>query len=364
MAEDPTKPPLPSEAIPSIPQRNSNADPPAPWVWAGLWRALGLDPNVDYAAARLAAVEQQRQQLWQDRQGRREDIDAAIERGERPSERATVADSTTDRGRFSPGDLVVLISCALFAEPFCHAAADAFLHEHYDKAALGFAIGLPPGLAGGTFHWWKTYLGTAARRTAVPVAMALGVVGIISAFTYIAGPEIYRRATIPIEVPVATGFTQQQVDDKISRAVSNLNLQVTEANRQRDAAQREANALRQQIQNAPASQVNLDTPRVYTRLTIPEIRAIYENRTPLQGDILFADEAGKWIDTDGKIMNVFSTGTVILRKDDKGISCVFEKSWWPKLGVLRQDDDIKITGKLLPSQNPSMISLVLCELRG
>jgi hypothetical protein len=47
------------------------------------------------------------------------------------------------------------------------------------------------------------------------------------------------------------GFTQQQVDEKIANAVANLNTQLIEAGRQRDAARREADAFRQQIQNAP-----------------------------------------------------------------------------------------------------------------
>ena len=47
------------------------------------------------------------------------------------------------------------------------------------------------------------------------------------------------------------GFTQQQVNEKISTAVANLNAQLAEANRQKDAERREADAFRQQIQNAP-----------------------------------------------------------------------------------------------------------------
>ncbi len=196
--------------------------------------------------------------------------------------------------------------------------------------------------------------------------LLLTVAVVILAFAYIAGPEIYRRAMmfVPHQGPTANGFTQEQVDAKVAGAVANLNAQLVEITRQRDAAQREANALRQQIQNAPPPQQNLDTPRSYTKLSIPEIRAIYEGRTPLQGDILFADEVGKWINTDGTIQNVLSGGLVVLRKDDKGIQCVFDRSWWSKLSVLRQNDNIKVAGKLAASQNPHMITLASCEIRG
>jgi len=105
--------------------------------------------------------------------------------------------------QFSLGDLVVLISCALFAEPFCHAGADAFLHEHYDKAALGFTIGLPPGIAGGSFHWWKKYLSAATQKIALATAIVLGIAGVVLAFAYVAGPEMYRRATEP-QAPVVS----------------------------------------------------------------------------------------------------------------------------------------------------------------
>lgn len=73
------------------------------------------------------------------------------------------------------------------------------------------------------------------------------------AFVYFAGPVAYQRATAP--PPVVNGFTQEQVDTKVSAATANLNAQLTEATRQRDAAQQEANTLRQQqIQNVSPSQ--------------------------------------------------------------------------------------------------------------
>lgn len=155
----------------------------------------------------IAAAERRRQER-EDREDRRQAVATAIDQSERrstnqvPSESATSSTQSAPpnshgSSSFSAGELIVLISCALFAEPFCHAAADAFLHEHYDKALLGFAIGLPPGLAGGSYHWWKRYLSVAARKAVIPTALVLGTIGIVLAFAYVAGPEMYRRAMTP-----------------------------------------------------------------------------------------------------------------------------------------------------------------------
>jgi len=166
--------------------------------WRGLWRVFALDPNRDYEAERLAEAERQRQ-VYQSRDDPRGKIAKAVEQsGGRSVEKTIpVAERTVENGRFSLGDLVVLISCALFAEPFCHAAAAEFLAGHFDKAALGFTIGLPPGFAGGTFHWWKKWIGKTAQQAAIPIAVTMGIVGAMLAFAYIAGPDIYRRATAP-----------------------------------------------------------------------------------------------------------------------------------------------------------------------
>jgi hypothetical protein len=81
-------------------------------------------------------------------------------------------------------------------------------------------------------------------------------VAVLLAFLYGVAPDIYQRATRPIvtnvaETPSLPGFTQQQMDEKIAAAVANLNAELAEANRQKDAARREEDALHQQIQNAP-----------------------------------------------------------------------------------------------------------------
>jgi hypothetical protein len=184
------------------------------------------------------------------------------------------------------------------------------------------------------------------------------------AFIYVTGPEMYRRATQPTATQQPPGFTEQQVNDKIAAAINNLNSQLTESNRQRDTARREAEVLRQQIQNAPPPpRPNYDEPRTFTKKTIAELRAFYDGRTPLQGDLFMADEGGKWITTDGAIQNVLTGGQVVLRKDYKGISCFFDlRIWRPKLSVLRQNETITVTGKLRDHEDASMIYLDSCEL--
>jgi len=204
-----------------------------------------------------------------------------------------------------------------------------------------------------------TSVTNAARDARVWIALLLAF------FLYGVAPDIYRRATDTSAATTKpeTGFTQRQVDEKVANAVTNLNSQLTETNRQRDAARREAEAFRQQIQNAPAPTRELDSPRVFTKLTPDQIRAVYAGRTPLQGDILFADEAGKWLETAGKVVDVVNT-TLILSKDEKIAQCTFDNTWRAKLSVLRPNDIIKVVGKLSPSQNQNVVLLSSCEFGG
>jgi hypothetical protein len=126
-------------------------------------------------------------------------------------------------------------------------------------------------------------------------AFTLGAL-VVLAFAYIADPEMYRRTTLPPSSAPDATFTQQQVDEKIAAAVANLNSQLAEANRQRDAAKRDGDVLRRQLQNAPAPpRPNYDETRVYTNKTIAELRGFYKDRTALQADAFMADEIGKWI---------------------------------------------------------------------
>lgn len=161
-----------------------------------------------------------------------------------------------------------------------------------------------------------------------------------------------------------TGFTQQQVDEKIAAAVTNLNSQLTEANRQREAATREANALRQQIRNAPPPPPrDPNSPRVYTDKTIDTLWAPCEGRTWLQCDVLIADEKGKWIKIDGHVSLVQPGGSVQLSAGStKAAICRFDEQWKTKLAVFRDGEPMNVSGKI-DGYNGRFLLLSECELR-
>jgi hypothetical protein len=303
----------------------------------------------------------------------RSDLERAVEEREAHKQPATTtekkietpgaAHSGIDGAVLAVSELLFLLFGLPFGDAIYHDKVTA-VHWVYLAIAVTCAIGGP---------MWPTMRNRwASPRVAASVTNAardarVWIALLLTFFLYGVAPDIYRRATTPAIVTTRpeTGFTQQQVDEKISNAVSHLNSQLTEANRQRDAARREAEAFRQQIQNAPAPTRELDSPRVFTKLTPDQIRAIYEGRTPLQGDILFADEAGKWLATDGKVETV-SSGWLILRRDNdsKMVQCAFDNTWRAKLSVLRPNDTVKVVGKLASSHNPSLVILESCELGG
>jgi hypothetical protein len=270
-----------------------------------------------------------------------------------------------DKAVLSLFELLALMFGLPFGDDLFHDKPVTNLHIVYLGIGALFAIGGPMFPLVRTVNWIPK--GVTISISAAARDARIWIVVLLIFFLYGVAPELYRRATAPITATTKpeTGFTQQQVDGKIANAVANLNTQLTEANRQRDAARREAEAFRQQIQNAPAPTRELDTPRVFTKLTPDQIREIYEGRTPLQADILFADEVGKWLATDGKVETVTS-GWLILRRDNdsKRVQCAFDNTWRAKLSVLRPNDIVKVVGKLAPSQNQSLVILHSCEFGG
>jgi hypothetical protein len=67
------------------------------------------------------------------------------------AQRSAEATGTT----FPWRELVVLAFCSLLASPFCSAGAKLMLDGEYMRGIVGFAIGVPIGVVGITFHWWK-----------------------------------------------------------------------------------------------------------------------------------------------------------------------------------------------------------------
>ena len=54
-------------------------------------------------------------------------------------------------------EIVAFLLLEAIAIPFCHAGADAMLGGHVAQGIVGYLIGIPTGIAGLTFHWWKTW---------------------------------------------------------------------------------------------------------------------------------------------------------------------------------------------------------------
>ncbi len=200
------------------------------------------------------------------------------------------------------------------------------------------------------------------------VAVAITSLLIISLSPYIEQnrwPFAWQLAA-PVTPSTEPLFTQGQVNEKIAAAVANLNSQLTEANRQRDAAQREANAFRQQIQNAPLPKQNYDSPRIYSEKTVQTLWDPCASRTPLQCDLLISDEKGKWIKATGRVMLVTPIGhaTIVVgtSPNEHTVYCIFDSSVWkPKLSVFRPSETISVAGKI-GGYNGATLILNDCEL--
>lgn len=136
---------------------------------------------------------------------------------------------------FSLDDLVVFVTSECFAVPLNIAAGEAFVAGHMDRAGLGWGIGVPLAVLGFTFHWWKRLIPASTLGSIQWVARYGWFVALLLAFGYVVGPDVYRRATI--NAPIQAGFTQQDVDAKISSALANVNSQLSQVTQQRDAAQ-------------------------------------------------------------------------------------------------------------------------------
>jgi hypothetical protein len=110
--------------------------------------------------------------------------------------------------------LVVLVAFECIAVPICIAAGDAFVTENYGRAIFGWSIGIPLAVAGFTAHWWKEWLNEPARAWVLRNANRWWPAAILLAFTYVTGPDIYRRAITQTPMvdlsPTETGAETQK----------------------------------------------------------------------------------------------------------------------------------------------------------
>jgi hypothetical protein len=93
-------------------------------------------------------------------------------------------------------DVIVGVIGGLVAVPLCDASWHAIVTEaEYTRGLAGLLVGLPVGIAGLTFHWWKDKVRWLHWIGAQSIYWLPAVIGM--AFVYVAGPEIYRRAIQP-----------------------------------------------------------------------------------------------------------------------------------------------------------------------
>jgi hypothetical protein len=104
--------------------------------------------------------------------------------------------------KFDAADFSVFAVCELFAIPLCHAGWEGVVSgEHWTRSVTALAVGVPIGLIGASFHWWKNYL-PSARDWLARSADRWWPVALVVAIGYLAGPSLYQR-TFPAVVSSA-----------------------------------------------------------------------------------------------------------------------------------------------------------------
>jgi hypothetical protein len=107
---------------------------------------------------------------------------------------------------FDAADFGAAAICSLFAIPICDASWHAIVveHEAMTRGIIGLFIGVPIGLAGFSFHWWKDKA-PGFRDWFIPTAKRWWPAAAGLAFVYVAGPEIFRRTQPPVSISNAIG---------------------------------------------------------------------------------------------------------------------------------------------------------------
>jgi hypothetical protein len=108
--------------------------------------------------------------------------------------------------KFSPADAVVFAACELIAIPLCHAGWEAVVTEqHYGRGMVALVVGLPLGVLGAGFHWWKAKISASAREWIQQQVSRWWLAPLLFAVVYAAGPNIYQRAVTFDGTARATG---------------------------------------------------------------------------------------------------------------------------------------------------------------
>jgi hypothetical protein len=129
-----------------------------------------------------------------------------------PPPQSSSGHHTTSSGSlFSMDNVVVVVTSELIALPFCFNGADGFMSNDWLKTAKGFGIGLPIGILGLTYPFWRTRLKKPTQDWIRNDARRWWPVALLLAFGYVLGPDIYQRATKPIAAAPAATANQRPV---------------------------------------------------------------------------------------------------------------------------------------------------------
>jgi hypothetical protein len=90
-------------------------------------------------------------------------------------------------------NIVVVITSELLALPFCFSGTEGFMSNDWWKAAKGFGIGLPIGIAGLTFPLWGKYLKRPTQDWIQRGARKWWPVALLAAFLFMTVPDMYDR---------------------------------------------------------------------------------------------------------------------------------------------------------------------------
>jgi hypothetical protein len=94
--------------------------------------------------------------------------------------------------KFDAADFTVFAACELFAVPLSHAGWDGIVTgEHFTRSVVALAIGIPIGLIGASFHWWKDKV-PKARDWLAEQADKWWPAAALLAFIYFTGPVLYE----------------------------------------------------------------------------------------------------------------------------------------------------------------------------
>jgi hypothetical protein len=135
-------------------------------------------------------------------------------------------------------ELLGLLFGLPFGDDLYHNEPVTGWHIFYLAVGLVFAGGGPVWPWIRTRPWFsKTVASRVSRVAADPIAW-VGILLLL--FLYKTGPELYQRATTPViihDAPTVTGFTQQQVDEKLAAANAKIQSDLNAANDKINALQ-------------------------------------------------------------------------------------------------------------------------------